>query len=137
MGNQNRKATKDEMAHVRQVIVEAFPEFEPVFGGHGAYNGHRAPRVNTISFRLRDRYGKFHSNVVWLMPDAWATLTAEDIVNELPKAKGSGSRARSLGTCYRNAGEARATRRYRAKHANREVARSCGCSESKTDIVKS
>jgi hypothetical protein len=79
MGNQNRKATKDEMAHVRRVIAEAYPELEPVFGGHSAYGGHRAPRDHTISFRLRDQLGKFHSNVVWLMPDCLATLTADNI----------------------------------------------------------
>ena len=39
MGNQNRKATKAEMEHVRNVIREAFPELEPVFGGHGNYGG--------------------------------------------------------------------------------------------------
>lgn len=79
MGNQNRKATKDEMACVRRAIAEAYPDFEPVFGGHSAYGGHRAPRVHTISFRLRDQHGKYHSNVVWLAPECLATLTAADI----------------------------------------------------------
>jgi hypothetical protein len=79
MGNQNRKATKAEMAHVCQVIAEAFPDWTPVFGGHSAYGGHRAPRDHTISFRLRDAHGKFHSNVVWLEPECLATLTAEEI----------------------------------------------------------
>jgi hypothetical protein len=75
MGNKNRKATKEEMAHTRRVIREAFPQYEPVFGGHSAYGGHRAPRENTISFRLMDEKGKFHSNVIWLMPDALLKLT--------------------------------------------------------------
>ncbi len=79
MGNRNRHATKDEMAHVRRVIAEAYPELVPAFGGHSAYGGHRAPRDHTISFRLRDQYGKYHSNVVWLMPECLATLTAQDI----------------------------------------------------------
>jgi hypothetical protein len=33
MGNVNRKATRDEMAHAYRVIREAFPELEP--GGPG------------------------------------------------------------------------------------------------------
>jgi len=88
MGNKNRKATKNEMAHVRRVIAEAYPELEPVFGGHSAYGGHRAPRDHTISFRLRDELGKFRSNVVWLMPDSLATLTAEDILARVAKSHG-------------------------------------------------
>ena len=79
MGNQNRKATKQEMAHARRVIREAFPEFVPIFGAHGDYGGHRAPRDHTIAFRLQDERGKFRSNVVWLMPDWLATLTVRDI----------------------------------------------------------
>src|SRR5258707_10187133 len=57
MANGNRKASGDEIAHAKAVIREAFPEFEPVFGGHSAYGGHRTPRDHTISFRLRDRWG--------------------------------------------------------------------------------
>ena len=56
MGNINRKATRDEMAHAYSVIRKAFPDMEPVFGGHSAYGGHRAPRDHTISFRLRDQF---------------------------------------------------------------------------------
>ncbi|MCP5114239.1 MAG: hypothetical protein GY953_25700 [bacterium] len=44
MGNVNRKATKSEMAHATGAIREAFPGLEPVWGGHGDYGGHRAPR---------------------------------------------------------------------------------------------
>jgi len=79
MGNRNRKATKQEMAHVRRVIREAFPEFVPVFGAHSDYGGHRAPRDHTIAFRLQDERGKFRSNVVWLMPDWVATLTVGNV----------------------------------------------------------
>jgi hypothetical protein len=39
----NRKATKDEMASATQVIQEAFPEYEVVWGSHGDYGGRRAP----------------------------------------------------------------------------------------------
>ncbi len=79
MGNVNRKATKEEMANARCVIKEAYPNYDPVFGGHSSYGGHRAPRDPTISFRLRDRRGKFHSNVVWILPEYLATLTVEDV----------------------------------------------------------
>lgn len=88
MGNQNRKATKDELTHVRRVIREAFPECDAVFGSHGDYGGHRAPRDHTISFRLRDSNGKFRSNVVWLMPECLRTLTAADIEGLVSHANG-------------------------------------------------
>lgn len=92
MGNTNRKTTKVEMAHVCRVIKEAFPEFEAVFGGHSAYGGRRAPRDHTISFRLRDHRGRFHSNVVWLMPDELTLLTADQI--RLLVARSNGKRKR-------------------------------------------
>jgi hypothetical protein len=79
MGNVNRKATSDEMAHAIQVIRDAFPEYEPVFGRHSSYGGHRAPRDHTISFRLRDQWGKYHSNVIWILPQQLASLTVGDV----------------------------------------------------------
>jgi hypothetical protein len=88
MGYQNRKATKNEMAHVRRVIAEAYPDLKPVFGGHSAYGGHRAPRDHTISFRLLDQHGKYHSNVIWLMPDCLAKLTADDIRAQVAQSNG-------------------------------------------------
>jgi hypothetical protein len=88
MGNQNRKATAAEMKHARSVIREAFPDLEPVFGGHGNYGGHRAPRDHTISFRLRDSMGKFRSNVVWLMPESLASLTVSDIQALIGRSNG-------------------------------------------------
>lgn len=75
MGHYNRKATKEEMNHAYQVISEAFPDCEPVFGCHGDFGGHRAPRDHTIAFRLRDRCGKYRSNVIWLMPGGLRSLT--------------------------------------------------------------
>ncbi len=71
----NRKATKDEMAYAAQVIPEAYPEYEIVWGSHGDYGGHRAPRDHTLAFRLRDRWGNYHSNVIWLMPEWLFSLT--------------------------------------------------------------
>ena len=88
MANQNRKATETEMAHARRVIRQAFPDWEPVFGGHGDYGGHRAPRDHTISFRLRDATGKFRSNVVWLMPDQLCSLTVDDVKAWVDHASG-------------------------------------------------
>lgn len=79
---------KNEMAHVRRVIAEAYPDLAPVFGGHSAYGGHCAPRDHTISFRLRDQFGKYHSNVVWLMPQCLATLTADDIRARVAQSHG-------------------------------------------------
>lgn len=88
MGNQNRKATKEELAHARGVIKEAFPQMAPVFGAHSDYGGHRAPRDHTIAFRLRDESGKFRSNVVWLLPDALALLTVADVHALVARANG-------------------------------------------------
>jgi hypothetical protein len=58
-----------------EMVRQAYPEFEPVFGGHGLHQGHRAPRDHTISFRLRDHAGKYHSNEVWILPHYLAGLT--------------------------------------------------------------
>ena len=77
MGSINRKATGDEMAHATQVIQEAFPEYEVVWGSHGDYGGGRAPRDHTLSFRLRDRWGKYHSNVIWVNPAGLSSITVE------------------------------------------------------------
>lgn len=40
----NRKATDEEMSYATQVIQTAFPEYDVVWGSHGDYGGHRAPR---------------------------------------------------------------------------------------------
>jgi len=72
----NRKATKDEMAHATQVIQEAYPEYDVVWDSHGNFGGHRAPRDHTLAFRLRDRMGKYRSNVIWVAPDSLSSITA-------------------------------------------------------------
>jgi hypothetical protein len=94
MGNVNRKATRDEMGHATRVIRQAFPDLDVVFGGHGDYGGHRAPRDHTISFRLRDARGKFRSNVVWLLPDLLASFTPADIHALVARANGDRRRRR-------------------------------------------
>jgi hypothetical protein len=86
MSNRNRKATKAEMAHARRVIQEAYPEWTPVFSGRGKGI---APRIRTISFRLRDDMGKFHTNVVWLMPDELAKLTSDEVRAKVAAAGGN------------------------------------------------
>jgi len=88
MGNQNRKATKHELAHARSVIAEAFPDMVPVFAAHSDYGGHRAPRDHTIAFRLRDERGRFRSNVIWLMPDWLGTLTVADVQALVSRSNG-------------------------------------------------
>jgi len=60
-----------------------------VFGGHGDYGGHRAPRDHTISFRLSDEQGRLRSNVVWVMPDALAKLTVDDVRHLVQRAGGT------------------------------------------------
>jgi hypothetical protein len=77
VGSANRKATGDEMAHATQVIQEAFPKYEVVWGRHGDYGGARAPRDHTLGFRLRDNWGKYHSNVIWISPDWLSSITVE------------------------------------------------------------
>lgn len=73
----NRKAAKEEMAHATQVIQQAYPEYEVVWGSHGDFGGHRAPRDHTLAFRLRDSLGKFHSNVIWIAPESLSCITVE------------------------------------------------------------
>ncbi len=92
MASVNRKATEDEMAHAIQVIRAAFPEYEPVFAGHSSYGGHRAPRDHTISFRLQDQWGEYHSNVIWILPEHLGSLTVESVRKMV--AAGNGARAK-------------------------------------------
>lgn len=94
MASVNRKATEDEMMHAMQVIREAFPDYEPVFGGHSAYGGHRAPRDHTISFRLRDQWGQYHSNVVWILPQYLASLTGASVRALVAQANGTRTKKR-------------------------------------------
>lgn len=60
----NRKPTLEEIAFATQVIQAAYPEFDVVWGCHSDYGSHRAPRDHTLAFRLRDYWGKYHSNVI-------------------------------------------------------------------------
>ena len=89
MASVKRKAAAGGMAHATDIIRAAFPDFEPVFGGHSAYGGHRAPRDHTLSFRLRDKWGKYHSNVVWVLPEHLALLTVANVRKLVANANGS------------------------------------------------
>lgn len=84
----NRKASKEEMRQATQVIREAFPHYQVVWGGHGDYGGHRAPRDHTISFRLKDQHGRFRSNVVWILPDWLLALTVDMVKEMVARANG-------------------------------------------------
>jgi hypothetical protein len=88
MGHQNRKATPAEMEHAYRVIQEAFPDCTCVFGCHGDYHGHRAPRDHTIAFRIQDAKGKYRSNVVWLMPGWLKGLTAAKVRRLVEQSNG-------------------------------------------------
>ena len=88
MGNQNRKVIREEKAHARRVILEAFPGCVPVFGAHGDFGGHRAPRDHTFAFRLQNQRGQFCSNVVWLAPGALASLTVSGVQRMVDRADG-------------------------------------------------
>jgi hypothetical protein len=94
VGSVNRKAARDEMAHAMQVIREAFPDLQPVFSGHSSYGGHRAPRDRTISFRLRDQWGKYHSNAVWILPQYLGSLTVASVRALVADANGSRGKKR-------------------------------------------
>ena len=88
MSNQNRKASKAEISHAKRMIQEAFPDAVAVFGSHGDYGGHRAPRDHTIAFRLQDTRGKYCSNVVWVMPEHLMSLTAAEVKRLVTRANG-------------------------------------------------
>ena len=53
-----------------------------------------APRDHTLAFRLRDRWRKYHSNVIWVSPEWLSHITVEwirkmvkrGISNKLPVA---------------------------------------------------
>ena len=90
MGNQNRKATKEEISSFRGVLKEAFPDLHAEFGSHSSFGGHRAPRDHTMAFRLKDNFGKYRSNIVWIMPEDLASLGPEEVRRMVKRANGKG-----------------------------------------------
>ena len=89
----NRKATGDEMAYATRMIRQAFPEYEIVWGSHGDHGGHRAPRDHTLAFRLWDRCGKYHSNVIWVAPESLSSITVGWVKKMV--ARGTSNKPRS------------------------------------------
>jgi hypothetical protein len=75
----NPKPEERGLAHLRRVAQEAFPEHSIRFGSHSSYGGHRAPRVNTLAFRLVDASGHYCSNVIWVLPQTLREWTADDV----------------------------------------------------------
>ena|ERR1700677_420663 len=90
----NRKAMSDEMAHATQVIQEADPEYDVVWGSHGDYGGGLAPRDHTLAFRLRDHWGKYHSNVIWVSPEWFSSITVEWVKKMVKRGTSNKSRSR-------------------------------------------
>jgi hypothetical protein len=88
VGSVNRNAKRDDLAHATVAIQEAFPEYEVVWGSHGDYGGGRAPRDHTLSFRVRDLWGKYQSNVIWVNPADLSRVTAA-WVNKVVKRRTS------------------------------------------------
>ncbi len=88
MRHANRKPAKSEKAHATSVIREAFPDCDVVWGSHSSYGGHRAPRDHTIAFRIRDKTGKFRSNVVWIQPQHLSSLGVQDVRDLVTQANG-------------------------------------------------
>lgn len=90
----NRKASGDEMAYATQVIQDAYPEYEVVWGSHGDYGGHRAPRDHTLAFRLRDRRGRYHSNVIWISPASLSSITVAWVKSMVKRGTSNKPRSR-------------------------------------------
>lgn len=90
----NRKPMSAEIERATRVIREAYPDYDVVWGSHGAYGGHRAPRDHTLAFRLRDHWGKYHSNVIWISPGslraidaAWVRQVVEAGTSHKPRSR--------------------------------------------------
>ena len=75
----NPKPDKADLRRFREVAREAYPESTVRFCSHSDLGGHRAPRDDTLAFRLVDSRGKVRSNVVWIMPQSLRSWTATDI----------------------------------------------------------
>ena len=71
----DKRKSHDDVAYATHVIQEAFPEYEVVWGSHGDYGGGRAPKDHLLSFRLRDHWGKYHSNVIWVSTEGLSSIS--------------------------------------------------------------
>lgn len=86
MVNVNRKATDAEMDRAREVILEAYPELEPVFEEPSLRVA--GSSENAVAFRLRDAQGKFRCNVVWVEPTEISGLTADNVREKVRQSLG-------------------------------------------------
>jgi hypothetical protein len=84
----NPKPDKALLAHLRRVAGEAFPDQTIRLCSHGDLGGHRAPRVNTLAFRMVNARGKFCSNVIWVMPQTLKDWTADDVRKAVAQSNG-------------------------------------------------
>jgi hypothetical protein len=74
--------------HLRRVAEKVFPGCSIRFFSHGTLGGHRAPRINTLAFRLVDGRGRFRSNVIWVAPQDLRGWTAEDVRRAVDASNG-------------------------------------------------
>jgi len=88
----NPTPDKNALEHLRRVAREAYPHYYIRFCSHGELGGYRAPRDHTLAFRLVDSDGKFHSNVIWVMPQTLLNWTAGDVRREVNKSNGKRGR---------------------------------------------
>ncbi len=84
----NPKPDKAVLAHLERVAHEAFPDWSVRFCSHGDLGGHRAPRVNTLAFRMVNAKGNYCSNVIWVMPQSLKGWTAEDVRKAVERSNG-------------------------------------------------
>ena len=82
----NPKPDKAHLEHLRRVARQAFPNHSIRFVCHGDMGGHRAPRVNTLAFRLVNSRGKDCSNVIWVKPQTLKSWTPEDVVRAVDES---------------------------------------------------
>ncbi|MCA8954348.1 MAG: hypothetical protein KDE27_32880 [Planctomycetes bacterium] len=84
----NPEPEKRGLIHLRRVAEQAYPDCSIRFFSHGTLGGHRAPRVNTLAFRLVDARGRLRSNVIWVAPQELRTWTVEDVRRAVDASNG-------------------------------------------------
>lgn len=84
----NPKPEQRGLDHLRRVAAAAFPDCSIRFCSHSTFGGHRAPRVNTLAFRLVDAKGRFGSNMIWVAPRRLRTWTAEHVRRAVVESNG-------------------------------------------------
>ena len=89
--NKRLQKQQDNRARLRReiaaIIAEVYPDCVPVFSGN-ADSSRMGRRSVTLGFRLRDKWGKFRSNMIWLNPEYSGRWTAEAIVEAVNDSNG-------------------------------------------------